>query len=116
MATAAHILNFYQFKQLIPGMNDTSLKFDGPGIVVIAMSLPETSPGEKPFKILSVHDAKNDALAIAKTLLSRPREQPDHLFALLGVIPESKKAEALQALQETCKTDNAWASRRDNKT
>ena len=86
------VFNRYSSKLLRPGENDATLEFDGGGIVVIAL---EAADGQ--FTILETYTADN-ALEVAKKVLTQPHDQPGYRFAILFRIPKQERLAALQAL------------------
>ena len=89
------ILSRYTSKVLRPGENDETIKFPGPGVCILAR---ETGPSEyAPLKVLY---AKNDALAVAKSMLQHPRSDDSNLVVILLDVPP---ATALQVTEDLSK-------------
>lgn len=107
MPTLSNILNKYNFKQILPSQNDTSFSFTGPGICIVAAKTDNN--GERAYRLLEAYEAQ-DALEVAKNLITRHRAEQDqgYVVALLATVSQ-KKSERLAVLEELavfCKTGN----------
>ena len=101
---AQSVFGNYEFKSLRPGENDKEFKFSGPGVVLICQELKPANTGEVTFKVLLVESAANNALAVAKSLLTQLSRSADgYLFAqMLRIDDKTDRDEVTLMLRDAC--------------
>ena len=101
---AQSVFSNYDFKILRPGENDREFKFSGPGVVLICQELKPENLGETTFEVLMVESASNNALGVAKSLLTQmSRGTEGYLFAqMVKIEDKSDRDEATLVLRAAC--------------
>ena len=96
MDTARKTLDRWNFAKMFSG---DPIPFSSPGIVLKCRELEPVSPGEHRFQIIGMVGAKNDAGAVAQTLLKVPRPAGETVFAMLAAVPLKSLILVMQKLE-----------------
>jgi hypothetical protein len=94
--TARGTLDRWQFKKMFTG---DAVPFDGPGVVLKCRELDSSTPGEHRFQITEIMGAKNDAGAVAKSLLKHPHPAGQTMFVMLAPVPLVSHLAVIQELE-----------------
>lgn len=101
--TALGVLQRYVYEYLRPGQNDKEFKFDGPGLVIICRDETPKNSDDRQFRILTAVSASNDALAVAKRLLTQRANSEKYVYAMLASIEkDGERQKALAELAPMC--------------
>jgi hypothetical protein len=96
---ARDTLDRWGFAKLLRG--DPS-PFSSPGVVLKCRELESATPGEQRFQILGMLGAKNDAGAVAQSLLKHPRPAGDSIFVMLAPVPAKSHFLVMKELEPLC--------------
>lgn len=97
--TARDALERWRFAKMARG--DPS-PFSSPGVVLKCRELESGAPGEPGFQILGMMGARNDAGAVAQSLLRHPRPAGDSIFVMLAPVPVKSHFLVMQELEPLC--------------
>jgi hypothetical protein len=84
MDVARETLDRWNFAKMVCG---DPIPFSSPGIVLKCRELEPVRPGEHRFQIIGMMGAKNDAGAVAQSLLKVQRPAGETVFAMLAAVP-----------------------------
>ena len=96
LSVARQALEHWRFAKMFTG---DPVPFSGPGIVLKCRELEPVTPGEHRFQIVGMMGAKNDAGAVAQSLLKYPRPANDPVFVMLALVPRKSHLVVMQELE-----------------
>jgi hypothetical protein len=99
LSVARQTLDRWRFAKMFIG---DPVPFSGPGIVLKCRELESVTPGEHRFQIVGMMGAKNDAGAVAQSLLKYPRPANDPVFVMLALVPLQSHLVVMQELEPLC--------------
>jgi hypothetical protein len=99
MDIARATLDLWRFAKMFTG---DAPPFEGPGLVLKCRELESVTPGEHRFQIIGMMGAKNDAGAVAQSLLKHPRPEGDSVFVMLASVPPASHLSVMQDLEPLC--------------
>jgi hypothetical protein len=96
MDAARNALHRWRFTKMYSG---DVVPFQGPGIVLKCREFKPVTSGEHRYQIAEIMGAKNDAGAVAQSLLKQPRPAGESVFVMLAPVPLVSHVTVIQELE-----------------